>query len=473
MAEKIAEKRPLLRRTSSTPCISFQGVENSVNSADGETKSLNVHRMRFSLSESRMFVTHTTTNMQTLMHVLKGNIGTGLLGLPVAVMQAGLVVGPLGLVAMGIIAVLCMQMMVRSCHFLCEKACLTALDYGQVFEEALRQGPVPYFRRNPKIGSIMVNCFLIFTQLGFCCVYFLFMADNIHEIYFHFYGEKVPSTQMFILILFPFVMLYVCIRDLDDLAPFSTIANILTVIGLVITFEYMFSHLGTTVDPKDLPLFGSWKGLFIFFGTAIYSFEGIGVVLPLENKMKNPEDFGLVLYVGMFIVCSLYVCMGTVGYLCFGDALKDTITLNLPETGLYIFVKVLFVLAIYISYGLQFYVPIEILWPHIKNRIASENYQLLGEYIFRLVIVLVTMSLAILIPQLSLFISLIGAFSGAALAIIFPPLLEEITFFYKGHSHWTIWLRMLRNFTFIIVGLLGFVVGTVISVQEIVAAFYN
>ena len=63
MAEKMAEKRPLLRRTSSTPCISFQGVENSVNSdAEGETKSLQVRRMHFTtLSESRMFVAHTTT----------------------------------------------------------------------------------------------------------------------------------------------------------------------------------------------------------------------------------------------------------------------------------------------------------------------------------------------------------------------------------------------------------------------------
>ena len=49
--------------------------------------------------------------------------------------------------------------------------------------------------------------------------------------------------------------------------------------------------------------------------------------------MKNPEDFGFVCYLGMFIVCVLYVAMGLVGYLCFGDQLEETITLNLPDTG--------------------------------------------------------------------------------------------------------------------------------------------
>lgn len=98
--------------------------------------------------------------------------------------------------------------------------------------------------------------------------------------------------------------------------------------GLVIIFYYILHDL-----PKEYPQpQNTWATLPLYFGTAIYAFEGIGVVMPLKNNMERPQDFGGltgVLTTGMTIVTSLYAAVGFYGYLKYGDGIKDSITLSL------------------------------------------------------------------------------------------------------------------------------------------------
>ena len=52
------------------------------------------------------------SNTEVIIHMLKGNIGTGILAMPDAIKNSGIVVGNLGLVVMGVICVHCMHLLV-------------------------------------------------------------------------------------------------------------------------------------------------------------------------------------------------------------------------------------------------------------------------------------------------------------------------------------------------------------------------
>ena len=72
--------------------------------------------------------------------------------------------------------------------------------------------------------------------------------------------------------------------------------------------------------------------------------------------------------------------------------------------------------------------------------------------------------LAILIPRLDLVLSLVGSLSGSALALIIPPLLEITTYYSEGMSPITI----VKDALISILGFMGFVVGTCLTLYELV-----
>ena len=68
----------------------------------------------------------------------------------------------------------------------------------------------------------------------------------------------------------------------------------------------------------------------------MFALSGVGIVLPLENKMKRPESLGGifgVLSVAMTLVSTLYIFVGFFGYWRYGDdmRLSGSVTLNLPQ----------------------------------------------------------------------------------------------------------------------------------------------
>ncbi|XP_063239533.1 proton-coupled amino acid transporter-like protein CG1139 [Bacillus rossius redtenbacheri] len=408
-----------------------------------------------------------TSNFETLVHLLKGSLGTGILAMPNAFMHAGLALGTVGTILIGSLCVYCLHVLLRQQFILCKMMRVPVLTYPRTMELALEKGPAPLRRLSKYSGSI-VNAFLIVYQLGICCVYIVFVASNVKQVV-DIHWHPIDVRLYMVALLLPLILLNY-IRNLKLLAPFSTLANIITFVGLGITMYYLVDGLPS---PMERRMVGPPMEFPLFVGTTLFSLEAVGVIISLENNMQTPGDFvGYtgVLNKGMSLIVFLYVLVGFVGYVKYGEDTMGSITLNLPtEHILAQSVKIMFAVAIFITYALQCYVPVDVVWnSYLRRRMerSSESLQMFVEYLMRTAMVISTFLLAVAIPRLELFISLFGALCLAALGIVFPATIELCLLWPDrfGRCRWI----LAKDLVIILCGVSGLLVGSYTSILEIV-----
>lgn len=230
--------------------------------------------------------------------------------------------------------------------------------------------------------------------------------------------------------------------------------------------------------PKDLKVenFKPLSEVALGFGSAMFAFEGISVVLPIYTRMKRPEQMGGwsgIINLSYIILLVLYFTVGFFGYLKFGDEAKGSITLNLPKEPLYDVVRGIFTVSLFLTYPLQFYVPNEIIWNWAKSRFTISDkapQNLIYDYACRTILVLITFILAVSVPRLNLLMDLVGSISGTALSIILPPVIHIATF-WSDTSGASKAFMIIADTTLIIIGIIASVSGSYFSLLGILQSF--
>jgi len=288
-------------------------------------------------------------------------------------------------------------------------------------------------------GQILVELTVVLSQLGFSCAYLIFVSQNL----FLYLKVALNTEASIVWTLVPILVALSWIPSLDVLAPFSVLALALIFSGLGAVAWHAAPLIGSGPDvqtyiPSTLP---------IFIGMAIYAFEGIGLALPIQNQMKDPESFKTVWAWGMLVVTSTYIAFGAFCYSCYGDEVPSIITMVLPNNITSMLVKFGLSIALIFTYPIAMFPVFEIVedsWaPSLFKRpeaallpggLESQDAHTLPGAVAalwrrraaRCVLVLITAVAAVSIPDFSIVMAFIGSVPSNIMAFLLPALFHLV-----------------------------------------------
>lgn len=283
------------------------------------------------------------------------------MAMPQAFQHAGWINGWVFTVIIGFLLMTCLHIIINSQYSLCKKYRIPYLSYPDAMQKAFETGPRCFNTLAP-ISGYTVEIFLFIYQIGICGAYIVFVSTSVKQICDQ-YIDHIDLKFYMLIIAVPLIFLNQ-IPNLAKLAPLSALANLFILVSLILMFSfYIFNDLPPVSERNA---FGEPLNFPLFVGTVMFSIESVGLILSVERTSRNPKEFiriGGTLDQAMIILMVMYASVGFFGYLKYGEDILGSITMNIKgTTALPQVITILYATAIFMSYALQCYVPIEILW---------------------------------------------------------------------------------------------------------------
>lgn len=351
----------------------------------------------------------TNSSMNAALLLLKSFVGTGVLFLPRAFLNGGMLFSSLVLLGVAAISFYSFILLINT-------RMVVEASFGDI-------GGILY----GKWMRSMILFSIVLSQVGFVSAYIVFTSENMQA-----FVLAVSKCKSFIDIKFMVMMQLIIflplslVRDIGKLGFTALVADAFILLGLIYLYYYDVFTIATNHGIADIKLFNpsSWT---LFIGTAIFTFEGIGLIIPIQESMKHPEKFARVLGTVMIIVTVLMTSIGVLSYAAYGSSTKTVVILNLPQDSKFVnVIQFLYSIAILLSTPLQLFPAIRILETELFSRSGKYNpYIKWQKNVFRFFLVV----LCALIAwggagDLDKFVSLVGSFACVPLVWIYPPLLH-------------------------------------------------
>ncbi|RXK38547.1 solute carrier family 36 (proton-coupled amino acid transporter) [Tremella mesenterica] len=273
---------------------------------------------------------------------------------------------------------------------------------------------------------LIILASITISQLGFVAAYTIFIAENLQAFVLAVTNCKTYISVGYLifaqlLVFLPLSM----IRNLAKLSGTALVADAFILIGLI-----YIGTIETTVLAKrgvaDVALFN--KADFpLLIGTAVFAFEGIGLIIPITESMRQPQKLPRLLSIVMLFVAILFAAFGVLGYGAYGKDIQTVVIVNLPQEDKFVqAVQFLYSIAILLSIPLQLFPAVRIMENGLFSRSGKHNPKVKWQKnLFRVgTVIFCSLVSWAGSAELDKFVALIGSFACVPLCFIYPPLLH-------------------------------------------------
>ncbi|KAL4066938.1 transmembrane amino acid transporter protein-domain-containing protein [Scleroderma yunnanense] len=348
------------------------------------------------------------TVAQAVLMLLKSFVGTGVLFLGKAFSNGGLLFSAIGISLVALISLYSFLLLV-------EAKFVVSGSFGDI--GGALYGP---WMRYMILSSITIS------QLGFVAAYSIFVAENLKAVVAAVTNCATSfSVLFFILVQLVIFLPLALVRNLAKLSTTALIADVFIFVGLF----YIFGSEISTISKQgfaEIQMFNA-RDFPLFIGTAVFSFEGVGLVIPITDAMREPRKFPKAITGVMIGSLFLFGGAGALAYLTFGSEVNAVVLVNLDQTNKFTqVVQLLYSMAILLSIPLQFFPAVRILENALFVRSGKRNPRVKWtKNLFRFALVMFCTVVAWLgAADLDKFVALIGSFACVPLCFVYPAMLH-------------------------------------------------
>jgi len=342
---------------------------------------------------------------EALLLLLKSFVGTGVLFLPKAYLNGGMLFSNVVLLFVAVLSYYCFVLLVN-----------TRLKIEGSFGDI---GGILY----GKWLRTTILCSIVLSQIGFVAAYIVFTSENLQAFILAVTDCKTFIDIKYLILMQMAVFLpFSLMRDISKLAFTALIADALILLGLTYLYYYDFFTIISQGGVADIVNFNP-RDWTLFIGTAIFTFEGIGLIIPIQESMREPHKFPRVLAIVMVIITTIFISMGALSYAAYGSKTETVVILNMPQDDKLVnAVQFMYSLAILLSTPLQIFPAIRITETELFTRSGKYNpYIKWQKNVFRFFVVMLCAAIAWGgAADLDKFVAVVGSFACVPLVYIYP-----------------------------------------------------